>query len=146
MGRVRPLDEAFEEFPVEEEDHKGDINYFVSEGVAIYGKYSVGDIVYVDKFNYADGSHGRNHLFVIIEKNNIAVPIEFFGMILSSQIHKQKYKDNVLLEKDDLNRLKKDSIVKTDALYQILEQQILFKIGRVDMWKLEQYKDLYYKN
>jgi len=141
-GRVRPVSEAFEEFPVEEEDHKGDINYFVSEGVEIYG-YKVGDIVFVDNFKYEDGSYGRNHLFVIVEGSNLAVPIEYFGMILSSNIKKQNYKYNVLIEKDKLNKLKKDSIVKTDALYILTQNQILFKIGTVEKTKIEQYKELY---
>lgn len=28
-GRVRPLEEAFKEFPVEEEDHKGNAYYYL---------------------------------------------------------------------------------------------------------------------
>ena len=28
-GRVKPLEEAFKEFPVEEEDHKGNAYYYV---------------------------------------------------------------------------------------------------------------------
>ena len=30
-GRVRPVEEAFEEYPVEEEDHKGNAYYYVNE-------------------------------------------------------------------------------------------------------------------
>ena len=141
-GRVRPVSEAFEEFPVEEEDHKGDVNYFVSDNVAIYG-YKVGDIVFVDNFKYENGSQGKNHLFVIVEENNLAVPIEYFGMILSSNIKKQIYKSNIVMKKDNLNKLNKDSIVKTDILYIITQNQILFKIGTVDKAKIEKYKELY---
>lgn len=30
-GRIRPMEEAFEEFPPEEEDHKGNAYYYVEE-------------------------------------------------------------------------------------------------------------------
>ncbi len=30
-GRVKPLEEAFKEFPVEEEDHKGNAYYYIKE-------------------------------------------------------------------------------------------------------------------
>jgi len=33
-----------------------------------------------------------------------------------------------------------DSIVKTDVVYRILNNQILFKIGIVDIDKIEEYK------
>lgn len=144
-GRVRPVEEAFDDYSVNEEDHKGDINYFLSEGVEIYGKYSIGDIVFVEKFKYENDLDGSNHLFVIIEENNIAIPIEYMGLILSSQIHKQTYESNILIEKDEINHLKKDSIIKTDRLYQILEQQILFKIGMVELTRIDEYKNMYLK-
>lgn len=64
-------------------------------------------------------------------------------MLLSSRLEKLKYKQNVLLNKDEQNGLKKDSIVKTDVIYKIDNEQILFKIGKVDLEKIEEYKQKY---
>lgn len=46
------------------------------------------------------------------------MPIENFGMLISSNLDKLKFRTNKLLEKDNLN-LHKDSIVKTDVVYKI---------------------------
>ena len=35
-------------------------------------------------------------------------------------------------------------IVKTDVVYKILNEQILFKIGKVDSEKIEEYKKSFY--
>ena len=61
-------------------------------------------------------------------------------MLISSNIEKVKYKANKMLKKDNNNKLKVDSIVKTDMIYRILDKQILFKIGEVDRDKVEEYK------
>ena len=61
-------------------------------------------------------------------------------MLISSKIEKLKYNTNVLLKKDTIN---KDSIVKIDTIYKIDTKQILFKIGKVDNEKIEQYKKSY---
>lgn len=82
-------------------------------------------------------------MLVIIEQNNLVVPIENFGMLISSQIQKLKYKANKLLKADAENGLKVDSIVKTDVMYRIKTEQILFKIGNVDYDKVEEYKKYY---
>ena len=82
-------------------------------------------------------------MFVIIDQNNIAVPIENFGMLISSNTNKLKYQSNVLLQKDEKNNLKKDSIVKTDFVYKILDSQILFKVGIVDNDKVLEYKECF---
>lgn len=147
-GKIRDIKEAFEEYPVEEEFHKGKIESFlyVNEEEEEYSFYSIGDIVFVNNYQYENGTNGKNHLFVIIEQNNIAVPIENFGMLISSKIDKIKYKTNKLLEKDVKNNLKTDSIVKTDVIYKILNNQILFKIGKVDIDKVEEYKKSFYDN
>ena len=50
------------------------------------------------------------------------------------------------MKKDGRNNLKKDSIVKTDVIYKILNEQIIFKIGTVDMDKIEEYKKSFYDN
>lgn len=61
--------------------------------------YNVGDIAYVNEYAYADGSKGKNHLFVIIDSeeigDNLAISMDYLGMLISSQIQKQKYKYNV---------------------------------------------------
>lgn len=141
-GKIRDVSEAFEECPVEEEWHKGKIESlsYLQEKTENYNIYQIGDIVFVESYKYEDGTEGRNHFFVIIEQNNIAVPIENFGMLISSKIEKAKYERNKLLEKDNKNNLKMDSIVKTDVVYRILNNQILFKIGTVDIEKIEEYK------
>lgn len=147
-GKIKDVKEAFEEYPVEEEFHKGKIESFlyVNEEEEEYSLYSIGDIVFVNNYRYENGTNGKNHLFVIIEQNNIAVPIENFGMLISSKIDKIKYKTNKILEKDRKNNLKMDSIVKTDVIYKILNNQILFKIGKVDIDKIEEYKKSFYDN
>lgn len=141
-GKIKDLEEAFEKFPVEEEWHKGKIEnlLYLNEEEEIYSSYNIGDIVFVNNYKYQNGKAGKNHLFVIIEKNNLAVPIENFGMLISSNIEKVRYKTNEMLKKDNKNKLKVDSIVKTDVIYKILDKQILFKIGEVDIEKVREYK------
>lgn len=80
----------------------------------------------------------NNHLFVIInEEKNELIPIEFFGMIVSSRLEKSKekskYKYNEPLDKNKRNGLKTDSIVKCDEVYSIPPDNILFKIGTIDV-------------
>lgn len=142
-GRIKNVEEAFKEFPPEEEWHKGRIENVLREDNEEYSSYKIGDIVFVKKFKYIDGSDGENHFFIIVEQNNIAVPIENFGMLISSKIEKLKYKSNIELKKDNINNLDRDSIVKTDVLYKIHNDQILFKIGEVSSDKIEEYKKYY---
>ena len=66
-------------------------------------------------------------------------------MLISSNLDKLKFNSNVLLEKDKNNNLHKDSIVKTDVVYKILNEQIIFKIGKVDYEKIEEYKKKFYR-
>ncbi len=144
-NKVRDLKEAFEEFPVEDEWHKGKVENVIMECTEHYDvNYSIGDIVFVKEYSYSNGKKGINHLFVIIDKDNTAVPIENFGMLISSNLEKLKFKANKLLEKDNLNHLHKDSIVKTDVIYKILNEQIMFKIGTIDKDKIEEYKNSFY--
>ena len=142
--KVKNLEEAFEEFPVEEEWHKGKLENVLNENSEIYSIYEIGDIVFVKQYTYSNGKIGNNHFFVIIDQNNTAVPIENFGMLISSNLEKLKFNANILLEKDNVNNLHKDSIVKTDVVYKILNEQILFKIGKVDSEKIEEYKKSFY--
>lgn len=145
-NKVRNIEEAFEEYPVKEEWHKGKVENVIREKNETYDIYNIGDIVFVSKYLYEDGQTGENHFFVIIDKNNIAVPIENFGMLISSKTYKIKYSANKLLKKDNKNGLHKDSIVKTDVIYKILNEQILFKIGEVDKIKIEEYKKAFLDN
>ena len=148
IGKIKDIREAFIKYPVEEEEHKGKIESYIAvaeEGEKYHYKsgYRVGDIVYVKEYFYKNGERGTNHLFVIIGKDNFAVPIEYFGMLISSKTYKIKYDTNEFLEKDSINKLHKDSIVKLDEVYRIKEEAISFKIGKVDDDKIEDYKKKY---
>ena len=138
-GRIKDISEAFKEFPPEEEWHKGDIDSFLKEDTEKYGEYNVGDIVFVEKYLYNNGKVGTRHLFVIIEKDNYAVPIEYFAMIISSHLEKLKFNSNVLLLKDKLNNLKRNIIVKTDVIYKIENENIAFKVGIVEKEVVKEY-------
>ena len=139
MGKIKNIEESFKEFPPEEEWHKGEIDSFLQEEKEVYGEYNVGDIVFVENFSYSNGKKGRRHLFVIVEKDNYAVPIEYFAMLISSHLEKLKYNTNKLLVKNNINNLKRNSIVKTDAIYKIETQDILFKIGSVEQNTVNEY-------
>lgn len=140
-NRVKDVKEAFEEYPVEEEWHEGKIENVLNDKKESYNVfYEIGDIVFVKEYIYSNGKIGNNHFFVIIDQNNTAIPIEYLGMLISSNLEKLKFSANKLLEKDNINNLHKDSIVKTDVLYKISNEQILFKIGKVDNEKIEEYK------
>ena len=102
--------------------------------------FEISNIVFVKEYEYADGKKGYKHLFVIIERNVMAVPFEVFTMLISSNLEKLKFEANKLLKKDSLNNLHKDSIVKTDKIYQILMSQIEKKVGSVTKEALEEYK------
>lgn len=146
-GRIKDIREAFFDYPVEEEWHKGKIEnlVFLKEESQEYTLYKIGDIVFVNEYKYENGDVGNNHLFVIIEQNNIAVPIESFGMLISSNLKKLKYSTNKLIKKDEQNGLNKDSLVKTDVIYKISNNQILFKIGEVGLDKVNEYKKAFYE-
>lgn len=145
-GKVKELKEAFEEYPVEEEWHKGKLEKVLKEDSESYNLYEIGDIVFVKEYSYPDGEIGNNHFFVIIDQYNTAVPIENFGMLVSSNLNKLKFKSNKILKKDEINNLHKDSLVKTDIIYKILNEQIIFKIGTVSYEKIEEYKKSFYDN
>ena len=142
LGKVKNLDEAFEKYPSEPENIEYYIDFLMekNEKYKYEQQYQIGDIVYVTQYLYATGKPGYDHLFVIIDKEEEAVPIEHFGMLISSQIQKIKYNQNILLQKDNQNNLKKDSIVKTDQIYQLNKQNILFKIGNIDQRLVNEYR------
>ena len=144
-GALKPLSEAFKEYPVQEEIHFGHHEWYVAENVVKYGKYHKGDIVFINEYKYQNGSIGRDHLFVIVDDNNTSVPLEYFGFLISSNLSKLKYKTNILLEKDNINKLKKDSLVKLDVGYIIPDNNIVGKIGEVTKEQLELYEKLHKK-
>ena len=142
-GRVKDVSEAFKDYPVEEEIHQGYAEYYVAEKIIKYGSYEIGDIVFINKYKYENGSMGKDHLFVIIDKNNKSVPLNYFGLILSSNLKKLKYKSNAYLKKNTKNNLTKDSIVKCDYIYIISNKDIAGKIGEIDLKVIEKYKRIY---
>ena len=143
-GKVKDLKDAFEEYPVDEEWHKGKLENVLNEDSESYNLYEIGDIVFVKEYSYPDGEIGYSHFFVIIDKDNTAVPIEYFGMLVSSNLNKLKFKSNKKKKKDEINNLYKDSLVKTDVIYKISSEQIIFKIGVVSYEKIEEYKKNFY--
>lgn len=145
-GKVKEVKEAFEEYSPDNEWHKGKVENVLKENKKDYNYYKIGDIVFVKEYTYSNGEKGNNHLFVIIDQNNMAVPIENFGMLISSQLQKIKYKANKIIEKSKENGLNRNSVVKTDVIYKISQEQILFKIGGVDNKKIEEYKESFYNN
>ena len=66
-NRVKDLKDAFEDYPVENEWHKGKVENIINEDTIKYGTYNIGDIVFVSVYLYPDGKVGNNHLFVIID-------------------------------------------------------------------------------
>lgn len=107
-------------------------------------KYSIGDIVFVAKYEYKSGQIGENHSFVIIDDGQ-AIDINYFGFLLSSNVNKASYPFNEVLNKDNDNNLRKDSIVKCDDLIQLTETEIQFKIGSVAEEDLKRFLDTYEK-
>lgn len=142
-GLIKNVSQAFKDYPVEEEIHQGNINYFINELETIYGNYQVGDIVLINNYQYEDGTIGTNHLFVIIDLYNKAVPMDYFGMILSSRIEKINYNYNRLIKKDDKNNLRYDSLIKLDQTYILLKENIIGKIGCIENDKIQEYKKIY---
>ena len=109
-------------------------------------RYEIGDIVFVSNYKYEDGSQGKNHLFVIISDDNELVPIEYFGMIVSSKLNRENYSSNVRINKSSINNLHTDSIVKCDYIYDIPAKNIQMKIGRVDIDDYLKFIEIYNKS
>jgi len=107
----------------------------------------MGDIVWVKEFNDIRKERIDNHLFVIIDDDGKAVPAEYFGFVVSSNLNKSKnnsiFKYNEPLYKDNSNNLKTDSIVKCDQLFNIPEEHIDYKIGTTDSGDLIRFLQAY---
>ena len=104
---------------------------------AIKNRYDLGDIVFVNEFTYENKQQGSNHLFVVVADDDRVLPLEYFGLIVSSHREKSKENSNLRynepLDKNTKNALKQDSIVKCDQLYTFPKANIQFKIGSVDV-------------
>lgn len=87
-----------------------DILFMVSEDNFV--EYKIGDIVLIDRFNdiYFD-----ENVFVIIEKNNIAIPINYLYYISSGN-------KNI------------------DFVYQLDDKKVIKKIGKVNLNVISDYK------
>jgi len=127
-------------FTLQEEE----IIYYTSSNKNFQKKFKIGDIVFVSNYAYKNGQIGQKHIFVIIDDEQ-AVDITYFGFLLSSRLSKLSYPYNQTLNKDNLNKLHKNSIVKCDDLICILEADILFKIGEVDKSDLQRFVETYEK-
>ena len=148
-SKEKGIIKTYEEFLETEEAKKyslvqEEVEYYTSNYDKKLKKYKIGDIVFVSKYKYKNGKDGKNHSFVIIDAEQ-AIDINYFGFLLSSQIKKVNFSFNELLNKNEFNRLKKDSIVKCDDLITILEEDIKFKIGEVTEEELERFINAYDK-
>lgn len=106
--------------------------------------FGIGDIVFVSNYEYKSGNVGQNHSFVIIDDGQ-AIDINYFGFLLSSHVEKATYPYNEKLNKNNINNLRQDSIVKCDDLIEISENDIRFKIGTVTEDDLNRFIDTYSK-
>ena len=146
-NKIKSVEEAFKEFPTEQEEHNKKEyqieteTYYINECHSNYDEYKVGDIVFVYDFKYPNKTNGNNHMFVIIDENKWIIPFEYFGLLISSNLEKLKYKQNVLLKKDNKNKLHKDSHVKTDYIYLLTEDIIAYKMGEVSHVQIEYFKE-----
>ena len=107
-------------------------------------QYNIGDIVFVKNYLYKSGEEGKNHSFVIVDDGQ-AIDINYFGFLLSSNMNKATYPYNEILKKDDVNKLRKDGIVKCDDLIEITDKEIQFKIGTVSLDDLERFLETFEK-
>jgi len=108
---------------------------------------NIGDIVLISNFKYPDGSDASMHGFVVvgIENNELDIlPFEYLCFLISSKKSKESYPYNVTLKKDGSNRLKKDSHVKCDYLFEgIRKDDIIMVVGSVTPTQLESFWDAY---
>ena len=107
----------------------------------------VGDIVLVSNFKYQDGSDGSLHSFVVIDvkKDELELmPLEYLCFLISSNKLKERLPYNIPLKKDSVNRLKQDSHVKCDFIYEgIKKDDILMVVGSVTPTQLDSFWDVY---
>lgn len=107
--------------------------------------FSIGDIVFVENYVYKNGEKGTEHMFVIVDEGQVIQLSNYFGFLVSSNMSKASYPFNEVLNKDNANNLKMDSIVKCDDLIEIAEDEIKFKVGNVMQDDLLRFIDTYFK-
>lgn len=105
-------------------------------------KFNIGDIVYVPHYKYKNGNEGYKHSFVIIDEQK-AVEINYFGFLLSSHTEKETFTYNERLDKNNINNLRENSIVKCDDLIEFSDTDIQFKIGQVTEEDLTRFVNTY---
>lgn len=115
-----------------------EVGFYIGEKLNVYGTYKIGDIVYVSKYK---NKNVNKHLFVIVDEENRGIDIDYFCMLISSKSDKLKYESNVLLKKGNMNNLNKDSIVKTDNIYNIKRENIDFLVGKIDLKFVSEFKN-----
>ena len=104
-------------------------------------KYQTGDLVYVESFIYPNGIEGKEHNFVVLDENNV-IDLSYFALIISSNLKKlnpEKFPFNLELKKDNINNLRKDSIVKCDAIINIKNINIKGKFGKIEPEKMNEF-------
>ena len=129
-GKIINYDDVYESLEPDE------VGFYIGEKLNVYGTYKIGDIVYVSKYKNVN-----KHLFVIVDEENRGIDIDYFCMLISSKLDKLKYESNVLLKKDNMNNLNKDSIVKTDNIYNIKRENIDFLVGKIDIKLVSEFKN-----
>ena len=80
-----------------------------------------------------------------IIEDNYVINMDYFCLLISSQLDKLKYNTNLFLAKDSKNKLKKDSIIKLNNIHRIENEDILFKVGEVTKEKINMYRDTFIK-
>ena len=136
-GKIINYDDVYESLEPDE------VGFYIGEKLNVYGTYKIGDIVYVSKYK---NKNVNKHLFVIVDEENRGIDIDYFCMLISSKLDKLKYESNVLLKKDNMNNLNKDSIVKTDKTYLIEHNDMDFSIGKIDESLIDEFKRIYLKS
>ena len=137
FDNVKDLSDA----PIEDSLTPEEVWYYIKEDLEEYNNLNIGEIVFVKEFFYLNGIIGKDHLFVITDKSKVS-SFQYYGMLISSQIQKAKYKYNYMINKDDKNKLIKDSIVKTDVLYKLKDENIVRHIGVIDKSTLQKLKKM----
>lgn len=90
-----------------------DFIYMVCENDFL--EYKIGDVVITNKLDFSDVDC---HIFVIIEENNIAIPIDYLYFI-------------------------NNNIKNIDFVYQLNDKKIIKKIGYIDKNVISDYKKHY---
>ena len=115
-------------------------------------KCEVGDIIVVNNFEYADGSKGTLHYFVIIAINKDEfeiVNLDYLCFLISSVTSKNNnvninFPFNEPISPTDENGLKFCGHVKCDMLYEtIKESDIIMRLGKITDEQYDRFMELY---